>query len=305
VLPPHTIALCVPLVYYVVFSYMDHAEYGLGKPWVSFARWRGLHFLIGAHETSSWLKARILYDDESALKACELKGLLPDSEGGARAIFACFPHGVVSFHHGVLMTDTAGFASKFPTFVTNRRDLVASITLAVPGYRELLMWLGCVDAGKKTTKKVLNSGKHLYVLPGGEAEQLLTEYKKHRVFLNSRKGFVKLAIEHGAALVPVYAFGETDMYHTTDFLMPARKLLMKHLRVAVPLFWGLCGSPVPKRTTLVVVVGAPIAVEKVSSENITREMVETTHLKFLNALKQMFDKHKETCGYPNAVLEVF
>lgn len=53
------------------------------------------------------------------------------------------------------------------------------------------------------------------------------------------------------------------------------------------------------------VVGAPIAVEKVSSENITREMVETTHLKFLNALKQMFDKHKETCGYPNAVLEVF
>jgi 2-acylglycerol O-acyltransferase 2 len=80
---------------------------------------------------------------------------------------------------------------------------------------------------------------------------------------------------------------------------------MKHLRVAVPLFWGLCGSPVPKRTTLVVVVGAPIAVEKVSSENITREMVETTHLKFLNALKQMFDKHKETCGYPNAVLEVF
>jgi hypothetical protein len=41
-------------------------------------------------------------------------------------------------------TLAAGFMSKFPSLVTMRRDLVASVTLAVPGYRELLMWLGCV-----------------------------------------------------------------------------------------------------------------------------------------------------------------
>ena len=87
------------------------------------------------------------------------------------------------------------------------RDLVASITLAVPGYRELLMWLGCVDAGKATAKRVLRKGYHMYVLPGGEAEQLMTQYKKHRVYVKRRKGFVKLAVENGASLVPVYAFG--------------------------------------------------------------------------------------------------
>lgn len=303
-LPPTTLTCCAPLLYYVVFSYMDGTEYGLGKPWEWFQRWRRLHVLIGVGKRS-WFKPQIIYDDEKQLKACEMKGLKSDSKGGARAIFACFPHGVVSFHHGVLMTDTGGFMTKFPSFVTNRRDLVASITLAVPGYRELLMWLGCVDAGKETAKNVLNSGKHLYILPGGEAEQLLTKYKKHRIFVNNRKGFIKLAIEHGCALIPVYAFGETDMYHTTAFALGVRKALMKHLRIAVPLFWGIWGSPIPKRTTLSVVVGKPIAVGKVEPENITREMVEETHAAFVRALKTLFDKHKKKCGYPEAVLEVF
>jgi len=101
----------------------------------------------------------------------------------------------------------------------------------VPGYRELLMWLGCVDAGKATAKRILRKGYHMYVLPGGEAEQMLTQRGKQRVFLNKRKGFVKLALEHGASLVPVYAFGETDLYHTSNFVMGLRKWLMKNLRV--------------------------------------------------------------------------
>ena len=29
-------------------------------------------------------------------------------------------------------------------------------------------------------------------------------------------------LEHGASLVPVYAFGETDLYHTSNFLMVGR-----------------------------------------------------------------------------------
>lgn len=303
-LTPAALAVWVPVAYYLVFSYMDGTEYELGKPWERFQRWRRLHVIIGSGKRS-WFKPRIVYDDEKALKAAETRGLKPDALGGERCIFACFPHGVVSFHHGVLMTDTAGFMTKFPTFVTERRDLVASITLAVPGYRELLMWLGCVDAGKRTAKKCLKANKHLYVLPGGEAEQMLTRRGEHRVFLKKRKGFVKLAIEHGSALVPVYAFGETDMYHTTDFLMRPRKALMKHLRIAIPLFWGAWGSPVPKPGTLAVVVGTPMRIKKVEPEAITRQLVDKTHAAFVDALRALFDKHKKQCGYPDAELEVF
>ena len=294
-----TVALCVPVAYYVVFSYLDGTEYREGKPMDWLRTWERLYAIIG-NSPSSYFKPRIVYDDEAALKAVERLG--PDKE---RCIFACFPHGVVSFHHGILMTDTAGFMIKFPGMVTKRRDLVASVTLAVPGYRELLMWLGCVDAGKATAKRCLRKGYHLYVLPGGEAEQMLTKFRKHRVFVNKRKGFVKLAIEYGASLVPVYAFGETDMYHTSEAFMGVRKWLMLKLRVALPLFWGRWGTPLPYPVTLSVVVGAPMRVAKVEPGKITNEMVADVHARFVRNLKKLFDEHKKECGYPDAELEVF
>jgi hypothetical protein len=46
----------------------------------------------------------------------------------------------------------------------------------------------------------------------GEAEQLRTEYGKEKIHLKSRKGFVRLAMEEGAHLVPIYVFGETSLY---------------------------------------------------------------------------------------------
>ena len=298
-LTPTTLALVwVPAAYYVVFSYLDGTEFKEGKPRPWLARWKRMHVLIG---DKGYFKPRIIYDDEAALKEVERKG--PKAE---QCIFACFPHGVVSFHHGIMMTDTAGFMSKFPSLVTQRRDLVASVTLAIPGYRELLMWLGCVDAGKATAKRVLRKGYHLYVLPGGEAEQLMTQYKKHRVYVKRRKGFVKLAIEHGASLVPVYAFGETDMYHTSNLFMGLRKWMMKNMRVAIPLFWGRWGTPMPYPVTLTVVVGKPVKVERVEpASDITQEQVESLHDKFVEELGSLFEKYKAECGYKDAVLDIF
>ena len=93
-----TVALCVPVAYYVVFSYLDGTEYREGKPMDWLRTWERLYAIIG-NSPSSYFKPRIVYDDEAALKAVERLG--PDKE---RCIFACFPHGVVSFHHGILMT---------------------------------------------------------------------------------------------------------------------------------------------------------------------------------------------------------
>jgi hypothetical protein len=71
------------------------------------------------------------------------------------------------------------------------------------------------------------------VYPGGEKEQIQTEYQKHKVFLSSRKGFVRLALKEGAELVPVYAFGESDLYHHSQFALGARKFLVKRFGVSI------------------------------------------------------------------------
>ena len=53
----------------------------------------------------------------------------------------------------------------------------------------------------------------------GEAEQIRTEYGKENIHLKSRKGFVRLAMEEGAHLVPIYVFGETSLYKVSPNLL--------------------------------------------------------------------------------------
>lgn len=50
--------------------------------------------------------------------------------------------------------------------------------------------------------------------PGGFEEAALTKYQQERVFIRSRKGFVKYAIQNNYKLHPCYQFGETSLYYT-------------------------------------------------------------------------------------------
>ncbi len=49
--------------------------------------------------------------------------------------------------------------------------------------------------------RLLKSGYSLAILVGGEREQLLSRRGEQRVFLNERKGFVRLALRFGLPLV--------------------------------------------------------------------------------------------------------
>jgi hypothetical protein len=49
----------------------------------------------------------------------------------------------------------------------------------------------------------LKKGRSLLIFIGGEKEQLMSENGKHKIYLKHRKGFVKLALQHGAHLIPM------------------------------------------------------------------------------------------------------
>ena len=40
----------------------------------------------------------------------------------------------------------------------------------------------------------------------------MTANEEHRIYLQKRKGFVKLALQYGVRVVPMYAFGEESAY---------------------------------------------------------------------------------------------
>jgi len=224
-----------------------------------------------------------------------------------QVIFAAFPHGVASIHHLSVVTDCCGWFSSGQHH--DRRDLGASVVFKIPIYRELLLWLGLVDAGRKTAQAVLASGRSLYVLPGGVIEQVQTEEGKHNIFA-ARKGFIRLAVEFGVDIVPVYCFGENDLFSTSNFLLEIRKWVCKKFYIGLPIAYRTFGSVPfvfpfcgPKKIPLTICFGSPVKVIQMSPRDPEFETeVERTHKKFLVHLQLLFDECKSECGYRDAVL---
>jgi len=186
------------------------------------------------------------------------------------------------------------------------RVLAATAALRVPVIREMWLWSYCIDASKAVARRALSKKVSLALYPGGEREQMMTERGKHRLYLKSRKGFVKLALENNASLVPVYVFGETNLFTHSTVLLGPRLWLMKNFGVALPFIYGAFGL-LPHAGPVTAVAGEPLeppprpSDEKESPPSTPYEPsqaeVDAFHARYVAALTDLFDRHKAKYGY--------
>lgn len=118
--------------------------------------------------------------------------------------------------------------------------------------------------------------------------------------LNKRKGFVKIAIQSGASLVPVFSFGEIDIFDQPpnepgSKIRAYQDFVKKWTGVAPALCYGRGFSAnsygmIPYRRPITTVVGAPIEVKQ--NPNPSREEVEELHAKYVEELSKLFHDHK-------------
>lgn len=144
------------------------------------------------------------------------------------------------------------------------------------------------------------------IVLGGGSESLLARPGRYDLILRRRRGFVKLALQTGASLVPCFGFGEPETFRTVNQLptsSPLRRFQLKvekALGFTIPLAfgvgiwapWGLVPYPVP----LNVVVGAPIEVPKYTGEPDGAQfeaLVDKYHGQYLKAVQDLYDQHKE------------
>ena len=116
------------------------------------------------------------------------------------------------------------FHSLFPGI--NFRALVATFCFYLPVYRELLLAGGVVDAARYSAKHILGLGYSLALVPGGATEALYNDPERDVVYIKKRHGFVSLALEAGASLVPTFSFNECNTFGVLE----ARNVCLRCLR---------------------------------------------------------------------------
>ncbi|XP_036760350.2 LOW QUALITY PROTEIN: 2-acylglycerol O-acyltransferase 2-A-like [Manis pentadactyla] len=170
----------------------------------------------------------------------------------------------------------------------------------------ILQWifflgLGLVSSDKASTAYLLSrpgGGQVAVLAVGGPLEALKTKPGVLSLRIRTQKGFIKLALEHGASLVPVFSFGENELFQ--QFPNPpgswgrrAQEVMQPLLRVALPLFHGRRGLLLPFRTPIHTVVGARIPMQR--NPQPSRAQVTELHAE---PLTQLFEEHKARYGVP-------
>ena len=184
-------------------------------------------------------------------------------------------------------------AKAFPQTPVQVRVLAASFCFYVPGYRDLLLAGGAADAARYCARGLLEDhGKSLMLVPGGATEALYAKKGANTLVLKHRRGFVRLALQTGAALVPCYSFGENDTYDlfesSSGFVTQLKKMFQAVFGISCPMIKHIA----PQHCEITSVIGKPIDVVQVKDP--TEEQVSELLKRYIQALTELFEEHKKT-----------
>jgi len=109
----------------------------------------------------------------------------------------------------------------------------------------------------------------------------------------------QVAMQNNVELVPVYAFGENQLFqHEPNWRLSFWKFVNSFIKVGAPFpIFGRGGFPIPFRRELFIVVGEPMFAQ-------ADESLEEFHARYMKAVADLFEEHVHLTVNPHRKLEI-
>lgn len=221
-------------------------------------------------------------------------------------LFASYPHGLFPMTLPLL----AGVCKKFVLPELKQVPLAAIATklFFTPIMAPLCYWLGCIPATHEAIKTTLETKvNNVVIMPDGVIGAYYSHCKQEIAYVKQRKGFIKIALETGTSIVPVYNFGHTQLFDVYpsgphSFLVKLSRKIGFAIVTFLGPFWLL--PFIPNRTEMLMVIGEPIPVTKCDTVPTEKEISEL-HQVYIQRLTLLFETHKHRHHeYANKKLEI-
>ena len=254
---------------------------------------------------SSWLReAALIFGELTAklvgVRIASLGGEGLEADKSRRYMYAWHPHGFISYVPSYLMgrMATSGQPHNRIWYGT-----CAPILFNIPFLGELYTVANARPVDKRTLERILEHKNchSIAVQPGGIKEQAATRHDQEQAFFPKRLGFIRLAIKHQTPLMPLYLFGENQLYRRVAGLEWVTKSIYKLTGLTFPILTSKFGLPMclftPISTDIHIRYGRPVEVGPQADEP-SDDQVNDVLERYVAELQRLFAAHAGSCLPP-------
>jgi len=167
------------------------------------------------------------------------------------------PHGVIPLYFmGVTDWFRYGPERKSPV------ALAAKVIFNIPGLREIFLSFA-LPGTPENFARLAKAGRSVSIVPGGVPEMILQSPGNKVKIVTAHNGFIKLCLQHGVSLLPVFAFGENNMWEQTRPRKSIADWISRFTGGFYPFWYQGEYWCIPKRGPVVIVSATPISLPKV------------------------------------------
>jgi hypothetical protein len=203
------------------------------------------------------------------------------------------PHGVIVHFWTLLLNELK--LTKAPII------LGARFLYQIPIVRELFL-LTSIEGNLENVEQIFQHGRSCVVVPGGVPEMIKTKPGNTIIVNCHNKGFIKIALQHGVSIVPIFAFGENNEWEQLQIPSKISMMIQKVTGGMYPVIpWGSWGPLLPKQIPIVQCIGKPVEMPKIFKP--TKQQVTYYHERFYKSVSDLIRSTQKQAGYSNTKVE--